>query len=166
MLAEIIEQLQQEMPLGALATSVFRDNLRVHVAADGVHRCLDLLKEKHGFDMLVDMTAVDYLYFPDATDRFAVIYALLNVTTGARLFVKTVLNEPNLKLPTAVDLWPAADWMEREIFDMYGIRFSGHPNLLRILMPLEFAAYPLRKDYPLRGRGERHNFPVITRAES
>jgi NADH-quinone oxidoreductase subunit C len=77
-----------------------------------------------------------------------------------------MLNEPNLKLPSVYSLWKGADWMEREVYDMYGIRFENHPNLLRILMPQEFAAYPLRKDYPLRGRGERHNFPVITRAES
>jgi NADH-quinone oxidoreductase subunit C len=127
---------------------------------------LTLLKERHGFDMLIDMTAVDYLYYPDATDRFGVIYALLNLAEGRRLIVKTMLNEPKLELPSVVGLWRGADWMEREIFDMYGIRFTGRPSLQRILMPPEFAAFPLRKDYPLRGRGERHNFPVITRAES
>jgi NADH-quinone oxidoreductase subunit C len=125
-----------------------------------------MLKERHGFDMLVDLTAVDYLYYPDAVDRFGVIYALLNTRSGERLYVKTMLNEPNLMLPSVFPLWKGADWMEREVFDMYGIRFEGHPNLRRILMPDEFATYPLRKDYPLRGRGERHNFPVITRAES
>ena len=63
-------------------------------------------------------------------------------------------------------LWRGADWHERETYDMFGIIFEGHPDLRRILMPDEFTAFPLRKDYPLRGRGERHNFPRITRAES
>ena len=65
-----------------------------------------------------------------------------------------------------VPLWKGADWMEREVYDMYGVVFDGHPDLRRILMPDEFTAFPLRKDYPMRGRGERHNFPVITRAEA
>jgi NADH-quinone oxidoreductase subunit C len=80
--------------------------------------------------------------------------------------VKSGVDDPDPALPSAVPIWPGADWMEREVFDMYGIRFHGHPDLRRILMPEEFAAYPLRKDYPLRGRGERHNFPRLSRGES
>jgi NADH-quinone oxidoreductase subunit C len=82
------------------------------------------------------------------------------------LIVKTFLNEPELVVPSAFPLWKGANWMEREVYDMYGIVFEGHPDLRRILLPEEFTAFPLRKDYPLHGRGERHNFPVITRAES
>ena len=94
------------------------------------------------------------------------VYALANTATAERIYVRTHLDEPDLTLASAVPLWLGANWMEREVFDMFGIRFAGHPNLKRILMPEEFTAFPLRKDYPLRGRGERHNFPVITRAES
>ena len=146
-------------------TSEFRDNFRIIVAPTQVFAALQCLKNDCGFDMLIDITAADYLYYPNARDRFGVIYALLNMTTGERLYVKTFLNESDLTLLSAFPLWKGADWMEREVFDMYGILFEGHPDLRRILMPEEFTAFPLRKDYPLRGRGERHNFPVITRAE-
>lgn len=147
-------------------TSQFRDNVRVVVAADKAHAFLTTVKEQHGFDMLVDITAVDYLEYEGAADRFGVVYCVLNTETGQRLVVKTHVNDPNPTLPTATDLWRGADWMEREVFDMFGIIFAGHPDLRRILMPEEFTSYPLRKDYPLKGRGERHNFPVITRSES
>jgi NADH-quinone oxidoreductase subunit C len=147
------------------STSEFRDNRRIVVASERLYKALEALK-KSGFDMLVDVTAVDYLHYPDAKDRFGLIYALLNTVSGERLIVKTFLNEPDLTVPSAFPLWRGADWMEREVYDMYGIRFEGHPDLRRILMPEEFTAFPLRKDYPLRGRGERHNFPAITRAES
>ena len=91
---------------------------------------------------------------------------LRNLDTSETLVVKAGVDDPDPALPSAVPLWPGADWMEREVFDMFGIRFNGHPDLRRILMPEEFTAYPLRKDYPLRGRGERHNFPRLTRGES
>ena len=79
---------------------------------------------------------------------------------------RTFLNEPDLRIPSVVSLWEGANWMEREVYDMFGIEFEGHPDLRRILMPEEFTAYPLRKDYPLQGRGERHNFPTITRGSA
>lgn len=149
-----------------LATSEFRDNRRIVVKPGQVFEVLKSLKAEHGFDMLFEMTAADYLKYPNATDRFGVVYGLLNTTTGERVYVRTFLNEPDLTLPSAFPLWKGADWLEREVYDMYGIIFDGHPDLRRILMPEAFTSYPLRKDYPLRGRGERHNFPVITRAES
>jgi NADH-quinone oxidoreductase subunit C len=157
--------LRDRFGAGKFTTSEFRDNFRIIVAPAQVFAALQCLKHDCGFDMLIDITAADYLYYPNARDRFGVIYALLNTTTGERLYVKTFLNEPDLTLLSAFPLWRGADWMEREVFDMYGILFEGHPDLRRILMPEEFTAFPLRKDYPLRGRGERHNFPVITRAE-
>ena len=158
--------LQERFGERAFRTEQFRDNVRVIVPAERVYSVLEALKDAAGFDMLVDVTAVDYLEYPDATDRYAVIYCLLNTESAERIIVKTHLNDPELTLPSVYGLWRGADWMEREVYDMYGVTFEGHPDLRRILMPEEFTAYPLRKDYPLRGRGERHNFPVITRAES
>lgn len=159
-----LEEIQAKFGAEIDETS-FRDNRRLIVPSAKVFSLLAWLKD-HGFNMLVDVTAVDYLEYPGATDRFHVVYSLLNVDNGERLIVKTPLNPPELELPTVTTLWKGADWMEREVYDMYGIVFAGHPDLRRILMPDEFTAFPLRKDYPRKGYGERHNFPVITRSES
>ena len=148
-----------------ITESTFRDNRRFVVPLERIDAVLEFLK-RGGFDMLVEMTAVDYLEYEGATDRFGLVYVLVNTTTGERVILRTGLNPPELEVPSAVPLWKSADWLEREIYDMFGIVFTGHPDLRRILMPEEFTAFPLRKDYPLKGRGERHNFPVITRAES
>ena len=83
--------------------------------------------------MLVEMTAVDYLEYEGATDRFGLVYVLVNTTTGERVIFKTHLNPPELDVPSAYPLWKSADWLEREIFDMFGIVFTGHPDLRRIL---------------------------------
>lgn len=163
---ETVAKLTEKFGAAAVRTSEFRDNRRVVVPADQVFAVLQFLKESLGFDFLFEENGIDYLKYPGARDRYAVNYGLLNLGTGERLWVKTHLNDPDPKLPSAFPLWKGADWMEREIYDMYGIVFEGHPDLRRILMPPEFASWPLRKDYPMRGRGERHNFPVITRAES
>ncbi len=160
------ETLKERLGEGGFTTSQFRDNRRVTVPPERLFATLECLKQSCGFDMLVDVTAVDYLYYPDARDRFGVVYALLNTTSGQRVYVKTYVNDPEPRLPSAFPLWRGADWLEREVYDMFGIVFDGHPDLRRILMPEEATAFPLRKDYPLRGRGERHNFANITRAES
>lgn len=149
-----------------ISESTFRGNRRFVAPSAKVYYVLEHLWRDRGFDTLAELTAVDYLEYPNATDRFGVIYILVNTTTGERVIVKTHLNPPELELPSVVPLWHSADWMEREVFDMFGIKFAGHADLRRVLMPEEFTAFPLRKDYPLKGRGERHNFPVITRAES
>ena len=149
-----------------MAFSQFRDNHRVAVPAGRLFDILAFLKNELGFDMLAEVTAVDYLEYEGAKDRFGVVYVLINIKSGERLILKTHVNDPDPILPSVYPLWKAADWLEREVYDMFGIKFSGHPDLRRILSPDEFTAFPLRKDYPLKGRGERHNFPVITRAES
>jgi NADH-quinone oxidoreductase subunit C len=163
---QVLALLRERFGADGFTTSEFRDNRRILVPPARVHAVLETLQRDAGFDMLFELNGIDYLRYPGAKDRFGVVYGLRNTTTGDRLFVKTHLNEPDLTLPSVFPLWKGADWMEREVFDMFGIVFEGHPNLRRILMPEEFTAYPLRKDYPLRGKGERHNFPVLTRAES
>ena len=151
---------------GPLVTSEFRGGTRVVLPAESLYEAMRLLKEDRGFDYLVDITCVDYLNYRDATDRFGLVYLLADTATNDRLTIRVYLNEPNLTVPSVYPLWHGADWMEREVFDMFGIVFEGHPDLRRILMPEEFTAFPLRKDYPMQGRGERHNFPVLTRNEA
>jgi NADH-quinone oxidoreductase subunit C len=158
--------LRERFGSDSFTTSEFRDNRRIHVQPARVFDFLKFLKENAGVDLLFEITAADYLKYPNARDRFGVVWGLANTATGERVFLRTFLNEPELTLPSAFPLWKGADWLEREVYDMYGIVFEGHPNLKRILMPDAYSSFPLRKDYPLRGRGERHNFPVITRAES
>jgi NADH-quinone oxidoreductase subunit C len=172
-----VDNLKSQFP--TLTSSEFRGETRVVAPVLSLHDVLQTLKEKHGFDLIVDITCVDYLDYPiDKRDspifagakigtvpRFGLVYLLANTETNERITVRCFVHDPEPTVPTIVDLWKGADWLEREVWDMFGIRFTGHPDLRRILLPEEFAAYPLRKDYPLQGRGERHNFPIITRAE-
>jgi NADH-quinone oxidoreductase subunit C len=160
-----VARLRGKFGEGSFTTSEFRDNFRVHVEPARLFAVLEQLKAD-GFDLLSELCAADYLHYPDAKDRYGVWYCLVNTATGERLVVKTFVNDPEPKLPSVWSLWKGSDWMERETYDMYGIEFTDHPDLRRILMPDEFTAFPLRKDYPMRGRGERHNFKPVTRAES
>ncbi len=146
--------------------SEFRGQTRVVVPKGSIHAALSYLKEARGFDLLVDITCVDYLNYRGASDRFGLVYLLASTISNERLTLRVYLNEPDVRVPTAVDLWEGANWLEREVWDMFGIVFAGHPDHRRILMPEEFTAHPLRKDYPLQGRGERHNFPTLTREMS
>jgi len=159
------ESLESKLTGIPLSWSEFRSQQRVTVPASNIAVALKALRDA-GMDQLIDITAVDMLEYPGATDRFEVIYLLLNTNSGERLTVKTHVNEPELKLPSACPIWFGADWLEREVYDMFGIVFEGHPNFKRLLLPDAFESFPLRKDYPVKGRGERHNFPIITRAES
>ncbi len=161
--AETLQALERE--LGKCPTSEFRGQTRVVVSRDRLADAFTLLKSR-GFDLLVDVTCVDYLNYRGATDRFGLVYLLANVATNERLTLRTFLNEPELTVVSATGWWEGANWLEREAYDMFGITFQGHPDHRRILCPDEFTAHPLRKDYPLQGRGERHNFPVLTRNQA
>ena len=149
-----------------LEWSEFRGQVRCRVDRHRLIDFLSQLKQDHGFDFLVDITCVDYLNFRGAKHRFGLAYLLSNGDTSERITVRVLLDEPDLTVPTVVPLWEGANWMEREVWDMFGIQFEGHPDLRRILLPEEFTAHPLRKDYPLQGKGERHNFPVIARDQA
>lgn len=115
------------------------------------------------FEQLCDLTCVDYLDFPNAADRYGVVYSLLSVSQGHRLWAKCFVNDPAPEVPSVTSIWKGADWLEREVYDLFGVRFTGHPDLRRIVTWEGFEAHPLRKDYPLRGQGERVNFERVTR---
>src|SRR5438270_631257 len=108
-----LDTLTERLGAGSLTTSQFRDNRRVIVPVEQVYKALEILKTACGFDLLADLTAVDYLHYPEARDRFGVIYVLSSTKTGERLIVKTYVNDPAPTVPSAVPLWKGADWMER-----------------------------------------------------
>lgn len=111
------------------------------------------LKER-GFEMLVDITAVDLLKYPDSEGgpRFEIVYHLCSISSGELIRVKSKVEEKEAEVESVVDIWPGAEWYEREVWDMFGIRFRGNPNLRRILMYDKFEGHPLRKDFPIDGR--------------
>ena len=141
----------------------FRGQRRLEIEATAIAEVMRELKEV-GFDYLVDVTCVDYLQYRadrgnEPAGRFGLAYLLANTTTAERVTVRAYVDDEDAPtVASIVPLWEGANWLEREVYDMFGIHFEGHPDLRRILMPEEFSAHPLRKDYPLQGRGDGTTF--------
>jgi len=108
---------------------------------------LTTLRDRFGFQQMLDLCGVDY---PDRKERFEVVYHLLSMTRNARLRIKVSTDETQ-PVPSVISAYPAANWFEREAYDMYGILFSGHPDLRRLLTDYGFEGHPLRKDFPMTG---------------
>ncbi len=127
----------------------FTDLPNVIASPEKIVEVLQFLKtdDECGYDFLSDLSATDE--FPDP-QRFQVVYHLFSTKRHARIRVKTRVREGQ-KVPTAISVWPAANWAEREVYDMFGVEFAGHPDLRRILMDMRWVGYPLRKDYDLKG---------------
>lgn len=145
--------LKERLGDGVLAVTVYRGETTVLLTnAALVDACLALRDAPNlRYDLLEDVTAVDW---PEREPRFDLVYQLVSTETHASLRLKTQAggeDDPEPEVPTVSAVWPTADWFEREIFDMFGVRFSGHPDLRRILMPDDWVGHPLRKDYPLSG---------------
>ena len=117
------------------------------VARDAIVGALRTLRDEHQYQQLMEMAGVDY---PDRAERFEVVYMLLSVTKNHRLLVKVNAAEDS-PVPSVTSLWPNAGWLEREVFDMYGVIFDGNPDLRRILTDYGFEGHPFRKDFPLTG---------------
>lgn len=145
--AEAAASLESKFSLKQRAD--FRGETTITIPREQVKEICRFSKAELGFDYLVDITSIDN--FGDEP-RFEVVYELYSMTDGVHLRLKLSVSEDDLAVPTVSDVWATADWHEREMFDMMGIRFAGHPDLRRILMWEGYPYYPLRKDFPLAGK--------------
>jgi NADH-quinone oxidoreductase subunit C len=157
----LIASLQQAVP-GAEFEGVPTVDLQstLYVPRDTIVPVLRVLRDNPAFrfDFLVDLTAVD---FWPREPRFEVVYLLSSTTARQRARVKVRLRGEDAHLPTVTGVWPAANWLEREVWDLFGIVFDGHPDPRRLLMPEDWEGYPLRKDYPVQIRAAvRTNEPL------
>ena len=149
-LLELAELITEKMPNVVLSSRVNKvGELVVNVVPDGIADFVELLKMDRSckFSTLIDITAVDY---PGREERFDVVYHLLSMYTNQRIRLKLSVHEDDV-VPSITETHPSANWFEREVFDMYGVMFSGHPDLRRILTDYGFRGYPLRKDFPTTG---------------
>jgi NADH-quinone oxidoreductase subunit C len=147
---ELARQLREAFPELIATPTEFRGEVTLVVLdPEKVPDVCRHAKETLGFDMLLDLSSVDN-YGDDP--RWLVVYELMGLGHGQHLRLKTAVSEEKSELPTVSGIWRTADWHEREVFDMMGIRFSGHPDLRRILMWDGYPYHPLRKDFPLAGK--------------
>ena len=180
-----LQPLKNQFPDVKLLVGEFRDMVSVVVPREAILRVCTFLRDDPTlrYDMLAEINGVDYLNYPGARHRFAVNYGLTSIPNNSRLWLKVFLDptrdtapgdklrdedaaekgDPGLRLDSVCGVWPGAEWMEREVYDMFGIVFVNHPDLRRILTWNGYGSYPLRKDYPLRGVGEREKYKIVTR---
>lgn len=172
-------RVKEAFPSKNLQGTEFRGQATLIVQPEDLHEIMTFLRDDEQclFNFLSDVTSVDYKDYPAETPaRFGVIYNLCAYSRDDRFLVKTYLDpslptdgieeDPALWVDSVTDLWPGAEWMEREVFDMMGIRFRNHPDLRRILTWADYPAHPLRKDYPVKGRGEREMYKVVKRTDA
>ena len=152
----MLARLSERFGAGVLETHAHRGDHTAVVTREAIVDALTYCRDdaELRFDVLMDLTAVDYLKFPGREDgpRFDVVYHLYSITHNHRLRLRVPVEQDDPVVPTATPLWPIANWLEREVWDMFGIRFAGHPDLRRLLMYEEFVGHPLRKDYPVDRR--------------
>lgn len=130
-----------------LEERTFRDETTLMVSPENIVEVCRTLRDEFEFNMLASQTAVDY--WPQEEPRFNVVYQMHSLSQNVYLCLRVRVPGKNPTVPSIVEVFPNANWHEREIWDMFGIRFEGHPDLRRILMPYEWEGHPLRKDYPL-----------------
>jgi len=148
----LVDTLSQS--LGDLVVSATQANGEtiLTVRRDGIEDALRKLRDAHEYQQLVEIAGADY---PSRAERFEVVYMLLSLTKNSRIMVKCTAAE-NTPVPTVTTLWPVAGWLEREVYDMFGVVFAGNPDLRRILTDYGFEGHPFRKDFPMTGYQELH----------
>jgi NADH-quinone oxidoreductase subunit C len=146
-----VEKLQGKFEASILEVKQDCGDWIVTVRKEDVIAVLGFLKQECKFDMLTDVTAIDYL--GNSGDRFMMVYQLTSVPFKDRLRIKAPVAEASCAIESATQVYLSANWLEREVYDLFGIRFEKHPDLRRILMTPDWEGHPLRKDYPLQGPG-------------
>ena len=146
--SEMVAAFKSRFGSAVLGTMEFRGEQTVNVTLASLHEVMAFAKTELAFDYLVDISSLDHL---GEEPRFEMVYELYGYGHGRHLRIKAKVSEDE-SVPTVSDLWPTANWHEREAYDMMGIDFSGHPDLRRILMWEGYPFFPLRKDFPLEGR--------------
>ncbi|MGK0187839.1 MAG: NADH-quinone oxidoreductase subunit C [Verrucomicrobiales bacterium] len=146
---DTVSALKDKFADGILSESEFRDEQTILVSLSSLRAILAYCKAELDFDYLIDVSSVDNM---GEEPRFEMVYELYSLQTHIHLRIKSHVSEDDLEVPSVVDLWPTADWHEREVFDMMGITFKNHPDLRRILMWDGYPYFPLRKDFPLAGK--------------
>jgi len=127
----------------------FRGEVTVTVKKEDILAVLSFLKQSLQYNLLTDVTAVDYL--GKKAERFMMVYQLYSIPNKDRLRIKAAVSEGDCRIESATQVWATANWLEREVYDLFGITFNNHPDLRRILMTPDWEGHPLRKDYPLQG---------------
>ncbi|HWC50169.1 MAG TPA: NADH-quinone oxidoreductase subunit C [Nitrospira sp.] len=160
-LRQLAERLQEHFATGFVKAVEWRGDLAVTVTRDTLHEVAQFLRDDPAmdFDYIVHVSSVDW---PDDEERFEVVYEFYSIRKRHRIRLKTRVPEADCVVDSLTDLWKGAEFMEREVYDMMGIRFRRHPDLRRILMPDDYTeGYPLRKDFPVRGKGWRDTFEFL-----
>ena len=159
----VVEKVKESFGNEVIQVDEFAHQTILSVKPERILEILRLLKNdpECSFDYLQDICGVDYLN-KGMAERFCVVYNLYSFNHNSSIRIKAFVSENNPKINSVSSLWASADWAEREVYDMYGIEFLNHPNLKRIFLPDDYHGNPLRKDYPLQGKGERDNFPKYT----
>ena len=151
-LSNLEKKINSELTTKIRNTKVKHKNIYISIENENLLEVIAFLKNNNEtkFKQLIDITAVDY---PEKNQRFKLVYLLLSHEFNERIIIDFSINEKEV-VPTITNIFPSANWMEREVFDMYGIKFKDHPDLRRILTDYGFEGYPLRKDFPLTGHEE------------